>query len=294
MMSYILLVLAAVLLVFDFALNKLYQQIRGTKPESTLLFNSLLGLVTAFVFFAINNFKFDCSTFSIIMAMLQSIFVMSYNIIGFKLLKVGTMAIYTMFLMIGGMVLPYLFGLIFLDESVGIVRILALMIIIIGVALSSYQKNKIHKKQILMYIVVFFLNGLVSIVSKIHSIGESYGAVTAGEFIIIGGIIKFFLAGVMYLIYRNKNQVTEQICREKGKLGKSIAIIFLSAAIGGGSYLLQLNGAKTLPATVLYPFITGGSIVFSTLVGKIAFKEKLSAKVIVSVVMCLVGTIMFL
>ena len=52
-----------------------------------------------------------------------------------------------------------------------------------------------------MYIVVFFLNGLVSIVSKIHSIGESYGAVTAGEFIIIGGIIKFFLAGVMYLIY---------------------------------------------------------------------------------------------
>ena len=294
MMNYILLVLAAVLLAFDFALNKLYQQIRGTKPESTLLFNSVLGLVTAVVFFAINNFQFGCSTFSIIMAMLQSIFVMSYNIIGFKLLKAGTMAIYTMFLMIGGMVLPYIFGLIFLDESVGIVRILALMIIIIGVALSSYQKNKIHKKQILMYIVVFFLNGLVSIVSKIHSIGESYGAVTAGEFIIIGGIIKFFLAGVMYLIYKNKNQVTEQICREKGKLGKSIAIIFLSAAIGGGSYLLQLNGAKTLPATVLYPFITGGSIVFSTLVGKIAFKEKLSAKVVVSVVMCLVGTIMFL
>ena len=54
----------------------------------------------------------------------------------------------------------------------------------------------------------------------------------------------------------------------------------LSAAIGGMSYIIQLYGAKSLPATVLYPFITGGRIVFSALTGAAVFKEKLSGRVI--------------
>ena len=58
--------------------------------------------------------------------------------------------------------------------------------------------------------------------------------------------------------------------------------------------MLQLLGEKTLPATVLYPFITGGSIVFSSLAGVIFFKEKLSAKLIISVMLCFAGTVMFL
>lgn len=63
--------------------------------------------------------------------------------------------------------------------------------------------------------------------------------------------------------------------------------------MGGASYFLQLYVAKSLPATVLYPFITGGSIVFSALIGAVLFKEKLSGKLITSVVLCFVGTIMF-
>jgi len=53
----------------------------------------------------------------------------------------------------------------------------------------------------------------------------------------------------------------------------------LSAAIGGMSYI-KLYGAKSLPATVLYPLITGGRIVFSALTGAAVFKEKLSGRVI--------------
>lgn len=67
-----------------------------------------------------------------------------------------------------------------------------------------------------------------------------------------------------------------------------------SAAIGGTSYFLQLYGAKSLPATLLYPFITGGSIVFSTMIGTVMFKEKISGKLLISVVLCFVGTILFI
>ena len=71
-------------------------------------------------------------------------------------------------------------------------------------------------------------------------------------------------------------------------------IIALAAAVGGGSFMLQLLGAKALPATVLYPFITGGSIVFSSVADVIIFKDKLSIKLVISIIVCFVGTLLLL
>lgn len=141
-----------------------------------------------------------------------------------------------------------------------------------------------------MYIAVFILNGCVSIVSKIHQIETVYKSVSSVEFIIWGGIFKFFIAGILWLICKKREGNTIA----KGRVKKSILIIALSAAAGGASYFLQLDRAKTLPATVLYPFITGGSIVLSALWGRVAFKESLSRRIIISIILCFIGTIMFL
>ena len=170
MLQYMMLISAAILLSIDFALNKKYQGLRGTSPKASLFFNSVLGLVTAVVFFAINGFKISFSPFSAIMAVFMSIVVMSYNVIGFRLLKMGSMAMYTLFLMTGGMVLPYIWGLIFLDEPFTIVRTIGLIAIIGGVILSNFNREKVNFKQVIMCISVFILNGFTSIISKMHQI----------------------------------------------------------------------------------------------------------------------------
>lgn len=280
---------AALLLAMDFAANKLYQRLSGTSPKSSLFFNSILGLSTAIIFFVINNCKLSLTPFSAIMAMLMSAFVMSYNIIGFRLLKIGPMAVYTLFLMAGGMILPYIWGLVFLDEPFSTVRTIGLIFIIVGVFLTNFSGEKINLKQIIMCLSVFFLNGFVSIISKMHQIEINYKCVNTMEFIILSGIFKFLFAGILYLVF----------CRQGKKVGKyysakSLIIIIASAAIGGVSYFLQLYGAKFMSATVLYPFVTGGSIVFSTMIGTVIFKEKLSRKLIISVALCFVGTILFI
>ena len=141
-----------------------------------------------------------------------------------------------------------------------------------------------------MCLAVFVLNGFVSIISKMHQIEINYQCVSTIEFVILGGIFKFFIAGFLFLAFKNR----EGQRSEKNNFSKSLIVIILSAVIGGTAYFLQLYGAKSLPATVLYPFITGGSIVFSTLIGSLLFKEKLSRKLIISVVLCFVGTIMFI
>ena len=289
-MQYMMLTSAALLLAMDFAMNKIYQKLRGTSSKTSLFFNSVLGLATAIIFFIVNNFKLSFSPYSAFTAMLMSTLVMTYNIIGFRILRQGSMAIYSLFLMTGGMVLPYIWGLVFLNESFSAVRTIGLIIIIVGVSLSNFSGEQINLKQICMCLAVFVLNGFVSIISKMHQIEINYQCVSTIEFVILGGIFKFFIAGFLFLTFKNREG---QRC-EKNNFSKSLIVIILSAVIGGTAYFLQLYGAKSLPATLLYPFITGGSIVFSTLIGAVLFKEKLSRKLIISVVVCFVGTIMFI
>ena len=273
-MQYMMLTSAALLLAMDFAMNKIYQKLRGTSSKTSLFFNSVLGLATAIIFFIVNNFKLSFSPYSAFTAMLMSTLVMTYNIIGFRILRQGSMAIYSLFLMTGGMVLPYIWGLVFLNESFSAVRTIGLIIIIVGVFLSNFSGEKINLKQIYMCLAVFVLNGFVSIISKMHQIEINYQCVSTIEFVILGGIFKFFIAGFLFLTFKNR----EGQRSEKNNFSKSLIVIILSAVIGGTAYFLQLYGAKSLPATVLYPFITGGSIVSSTLIGALLFKERLSRK----------------
>ena len=69
---------------------------------------------------------------------------------------------------------------------------------------------------------------------------------------------------------------------------------FLAAALGGASYLFQLKGAINLPATVLYPFITGGSIIFTALAGRVFFGEKPKKRTLTGIALCFLGTVLFL
>ena len=64
--------------------------------------------------------------------------------------------------------------------------------------------------------------------------------------------------------------------------------------IGKECYFLQLIGAANLPASVLYPMVTGGSIIFSAIAGVIIFKEQLSRRQIISITLCFIGTLLFL
>lgn len=291
-MDYIMLLAATLLVAVDFSLNKVYQKINGASAKSAFGFNALLGLFSALVFFAANGFKLSFSLYSFIMAALMCIFGTTYSILGFKLLKNGSMALYTLFLMTGGMTLPYIFGLIFLNETFSWLRMAGLAIIFAGVIIANFNGEKANAKMILLCVAVFILNGCVSITSKLHQINTVYYSVNTSEFIIFTGIVKFVITSVLFLI--TKKEPLEQPATMKHKKLISVLVAIASTGISGISSLLQLKGAITIPATVLYPIITGGTIVFSTLAGVIIFKDKLSIKIIISVILCFAGTFMFL
>ncbi len=291
MHNYLMLILADILLAVNIAVNKIYQQSEGTTIAAGFKYNFLAGLFTTVEFLIINGFRVSFTTYSCMMALVKTILVVAYTILGFRLLKLGSMALYTLFLMIGGMTIPYIWGLAFLDEPFSWLRTAALVLILAGVVLANFSKGKVNFKMIIMCVAVFIMNGFVSVVSKLHQIEEVQPAVTANDFVLIGGIIQFVLCGAGYVITRKSFVADSQ---SRLHWSKVLLLVAVGATLGGVSYLLQLFGAEELPATVVYPFVTGGSIIFSTLMGVFAFKEKISAKMIISVCLCFVGTLMFL
>ncbi len=289
-MDYILLIVAVVLLGADFSCNKLYQGSFGASLCSSFLYNSLVGLLSTVVFFILNGFSLSVTPFSLIMVVLMTVCAVSYKLIGFGILKCsGSLTQYTLFLMTGGMLPPYIWGVFFLNEYVSPLRIAGLFIIAFGVALPNISKARVSPKLILMCLSVFFLNGAVSIISKMHQVQTVYPSVSATDFVILSNLICFVFAGLLFLILRKK-----QGFRPVAPIKKALIITAASAIFGGGSYLLQLIGAARLPATVLYPIITGGSIITSAAADWLIFKVKPSKTLVLSICLCFVGTLLFL
>ena len=306
-----MLLCAAMLLAVCFVINKLYQKQAGTSLEAGLVYNSLLGIFAAIIFFFIGGFKFEITAFSASMATAMTVVVMAYTLLGFRILKNGSVAIYSIFLMSGGMTVPYIYGLLFLDEEFSWLRTVGLVVLISAVAISNFggKGEKIDVKRLAMCVCVFFLNGCVSVISKVHQVESVRATVGAEQFVMLGGIAKFIIGGVVLgvLLLINKHSASSsnddeinESAEAKPKLfcAKSIKIILplivIAAAVDGVSYFLQLKGAANLPATVLYPMITGASMIFSAIADFVVFKQKPTRFVVISVALCFAGTLMFL
>lgn len=293
-MSYILIITAVLLLAGDFVISKLYQSRAGASIVPSLFFNAILGLSTAILICMVRVVSGEIgplfTPFSVLMATGVAVAGVTYLLIGFRMLKAGKMAVYTLFLMTGGMVIPYVWGIFALNEKFSILRFVGLLFIIGGVICSNQKKESINKRYLLMGVCVFVLNGLLSIISKMHQIEVVQTTVSTLSFVALTGILKFILCTIALIV----------VCRKQSQTIKDIPvktclpIILVSAIVGGTSYLLQLISAVNIPATLLYPLMTGGSVIFTAIAGRLFFKEKLSKMATIGIALCFVGTCMFL
>lgn len=287
-MNYIYVQLSAALLAFEFALNKKYQALEGVSTIAGLRFNALSGLLSALIVWIFSGFQLEWSAFSLGLAFCMALCCITYSMIGFRILKQGGLALYSTFLMSGGMLLPYIFGIVFLNEMLTPLRVLGILAVLAAVILSNFSKQKANRKHLPLCVAVFVLNGFVSIISKCHQITDSNLAISSSGFVIYSGIGKCICSTLAILLYNRGCSVLAVTHKT------SFFVAAGASAVGAASYLLQLVGAKALPASVLYPVVTGGSILFSAVAGRVFFQEVISKRQIISIVLCVIGTLLFL
>ena len=289
MNSYMLILFADILLAVTFACQKKYQEMAGVSIKASLVYTILSGVFSAVIFLIINKFTVRVTLFSIIMAVVFSVVITVYVFIGFRIMKNGSMSIYTLFLMSGGMIVPYIYGAMFLNEELSFVKISGLIFILAAIVVANFSRDKFNVKQLALCMGVFFLNGAASVISKTHQISAVSETVTACDFLLLTLISRIVVSTLA--LFLRKGEKNENI---KVPVKSVVLIVFVSAAADGMSYMLQLMGATDLPATVLYPLITSGTIVLSSLVDLIIYKERLSLAQWIGTGIAFLGTMMFL
>lgn len=282
MIMYLLLVVAAMLYAVQFIFNQKYQQFRGDDCDSTLLFQMNVAIVGAGLMFLLNQFQIRVTWFSAIMALLYAADVVLYIYFSMKALAVTNLSVYSIFAMLGGMVLPFVYGTVFCSEGITVPKVAGCVLIAISLALAM-EKGKGSGKTGKYYPAVFVFNGMMGVISKIHQ-SNAAQCTDSRSFVAMAYIWMFVITLIWYYA---KNRKIALITPKEFGLSAGYAVC------NGLAEMFCLIALTKLPASVQYPMITGGVILFSTVVSAVAEKQR-SGRGICSAIIALVASIIII
>lgn len=318
--SYLFVFAALLLLVMFFVANKFVQKRLGSEPKDALLYSCIRSFISALIFFLVYVITVGglprINTFSLLLSIALASLVCAYTLFGFRIMNYGSLSVYTVFLMLGGMIIPYLYGVIWLNEGISVFRIIGIVLMIISLffPLIGNSKNGAEKAQNaakkrvifgLICFAVFILNGLVSVVSKTHALKMSDQRPVLITFVMLCALSNGVLSLIALLVLKAVSSVKGAKRADNGREARAkvsffsvlkpvLPAIALAAAFDGASFFFQQLGASQLPASVMYPIQTGGSIVLTALAGFLIFKEKQTKIALIGLAITFASTFLFL
>ena len=125
-MDYFILFLAVTCIAVQFNVNKAYQKkfVRGMKDILFFPFAGACVNVTYFIAlgFVLHGGLPEFSGFSFAVSIILATIGALSSLVGILIMKYGKMSVYSVFIMLGGMILPYFYGLFFLNETISAAR----------------------------------------------------------------------------------------------------------------------------------------------------------------------------
>lgn len=315
-MYYAMLIGASFLFGSQFMVTKAFEKNNGKTVRASLSFSLLYSLFAGVIFFIIKLISsgtvFNLNPFSLCMAFGLSLVNILSSAIGIKTLALGDIAVYSLFLMLGGMIVPFFAGIVFLKESVSVCNLIGVAIMIIALCLPVFfgkkNKNAVEaqtdgdtkkKTSVFFYVLcvfLFILNGLSSTLSKFNSVRE--GAALGAEFTFYTYGIQFVisLAAFALTTASGKSDKTQNEEKQPVILFRPVAIGCGAAfgAVNGTAFLMSSVAAEHVVAVAQYPLITGATILFSSLLAFLFYREKPTALQLVQIVISLAATILFM
>ena len=271
-MYYGMLASAALLFALQFFFNQMFQKSRGDGMNSAVTLSLYMHGISCLIMLVLNKFHLNITWFSFLMAVIYAAVVLGYSFASLKAFATANLSVFSIFAMLGGMLLPLAYGVIFRHEPFPITKIIC--VILIGVATAmSFEKGKKNKGNMKYYLLVFVLNGTVGVISTIHQTKPELAVDSFSFMATINLCVVVFCTLFQLIAYKKLTRVTFK------EFGCSAGYAVCN---GVGNLLCLL--ALALPGTnasVQFPIITGGTMFFSTALSIIR-KEKPSAKTIIA------------
>lgn len=177
------------------------------------------------------------------------------------------------------LLIPSFYGILFLREPVGWSLIVGTVLLVIALVLTNYQKSSEEDKKhgyclwkwILFVFLAFVGNGMCSTVQKME--GLRYGDEGKNMFMIVALAMATVMLWLVSALMKEERSVMKESLRRGWLLGSSSGIIN-----GLTNALVMLLNARNMPASVMFPVISGGGIVLIFLYATLIRKERFNPR----------------
>lgn len=282
MLGYSIISLAVVMFGFMFLFNQQYEKLHGSATKATITFSLGSYIVGLIVLLIINKFKVEFTWFTLFIASLSAINNIVFQFCSLKSLGKINLSLYSVFSMLGGMTLPAVAGIIFFHESLTVGKLICFITILISLLFTIQKGN--GKSNVIYYAGIFIFNGMSGVYAKTFTAAHFEKTSDAGYSILIAAVTIVISSVVLLFIKGDKVKIQP----------KTIGVITGSGLLANlGNFLLVYALSSGVPASAQYPFVTGGTMIVSTIICFFT-KNKPSKKEIIAVLLSFAGIIILI
>lgn len=262
-MWYCIILSAVVMFGVQFFFNSRYQSFAGHTLAASLSFSALTGLFGLAGLLLINGLSLSVTPFTLAMAIWAALNNLAFSYCAIISLGRINLSLFSVFSMIGGMLLPFAAGLLAFSEFDRLAgKCLCLLFIVAGMLTTVRRQEEQGAWK--YYLGVFIFNGMSGVLSMIYTNADLPKG-SAADYSILSAIARILIAAVWLAFLPRKK-----------KLPLGTRAVFDAAAYGilnATANWLLLISLVHVDGSVQYPLVTGGVMVVSTVIGYFTAKK---------------------
>ena len=320
MKAYFDLLTACLLFSAQFIFTKLFSKKTKGDLQSGLVNGAVIAVVMALYLMPMNGFSYSFSRSALIWATVSGLSSVIMTFINVRAMKLGDLSIVTIYMLLGGQIIPFLYGVLWLNEELNAIKLISVVILTVALfppvieALAAKKKNAGADNAAsggglmfhLLCLILFIGNGMVSIATKAHVI--STDAIPDTAFTMLCASEQAVLLVLILLAFAVRNAVKKKekpissvftdIVKEQPVGAKTMAALLCISVCysvcNGVANLFSQSCAHTMDSSIQFPILSAAIIVLTALIGRIFFREKITAAKAISIVLSLIGVVMMI
>lgn len=267
MYLYLILGVAALTVTFQDIFKKKFNQ---KSDRGVFFFGGMISLF-AMLFFVLVNRDWSYSPSQFLYSFVFALCYATATLFAVLAIKYGSLAKTTLIVSCS-LLIPSFYGMIFLCEPVGMTLIIGTALLVISLIMINYEKDTTPStvRWIVFVILAFLGNGMCSTVQKIEQ--NIFGNDGQNVFMIVAlGMVTAILL-VMSFISKEERGHQIQIVK------KGLLLAALCGVFNGLCNYLVLYLNPRLPASVMFPVISAGSVVLVFVYATLVQHEKFNLR----------------
>ena len=245
------------------------------------IFNAAMSAICAVTLAACAGFTLECSNYTLISAIIFGIATALSCLFALKATGIGPLS-YTTVIISSSTVITALSGCIFWGEQIKITQIIGI-VLMMACLFCSVKKDEVTTrtsiKWLILCIIALLFSGSVGIMQKIHQSSQHADELYAFLVIAFEASTVWSLVALVFSIKKEKGRIF--VKNAGGSIAitlKTVLIAMVSGICSAACNAINLYLSGKMPSAVLFPILNGGSLVIVVVASMIIFKEKLSLK----------------